>query len=127
MSASGSPQGFDTFEDVASQFPITPDEAQQIADALGPAQTVAGVGADIGSVLADSPGAGPQLVGALLQNLSVHLDLAAVSVETISRMVNFYIATQKETATEVFPPPSVAVQQAREDFRPLIELVRGGP
>lgn len=124
MSQSPPSESFDTFGDVANEFPFSPNEAEQIAEALGPAQRVAGIGADVGGVMSDGPGAGPQLVGALLKSLSVHLDLAAVSVETLARAAQFYFATQQEAASGLFPPPSEFVSQAQRDFEPLIELLR---
>lgn len=126
MSTGPGTQTFGSFDDVANEFPLTPDEAERIADALGPAQQVAGIGSDVGAVIADSPGAGPQFVGSLLQTLSVQLDLAAVSVETLARAAQFYLATQQEAASQVFPPPSEFAAQARRDFEPLVELLREG-
>lgn len=127
MSAGPGSGPFGSFDDVANEFPITPDEAERIADALGPAQQVAGIGSDVGSVMSEAPGAGPQLVGSLLQTLSVQLDLASVSIETLARAVQFYFATQQETAAQLFPPPSEFAAQAQRDFAPLVELVREGP
>ena len=59
MSASEPASAFQTFDDVASRFPVTAAEAQTIAEALDPIQTMAGAGSDLGSVLSEAPGEGP--------------------------------------------------------------------
>ena len=127
MSSAPPEQRFATFAGVSDRFPVTIEEAQRIAEAIGPVQQAAGAGSDLGSVLTDAPGEGPQLVGVVLQNLSLHIDLATSSIELITKAAEFYISSQTQTATELFPPPQEAAAQIRQDFEPLRELIQNGP
>lgn len=127
MSSAPPEQRFATFAGVSDRFPVTVEEAQRIAKAIGPVQQAAGAGSDLGGILTDAPGEGPQLVGTVLQNLSLHIDLATSSIEMITQAAEFYLATQTKTATEIFPPPQEAAAQVRQDFEPLRELIRNGP
>jgi hypothetical protein len=120
MSASGEPSA----EDFQQEFPITPEEAQAIADAMDPIQNVATMGSALGSGLEEAPGAGTSLVGSVLKNMSTQADLASVSAETLARAITFYIEAQQESIDTLFPPPHVAVQRFGEDIEPLAELLR---
>lgn len=119
MSASGPP----TPEELALELGISPMEAQQIADAMTPLQDLTGVGSSVGSALTNTPGAGPRLVGTLLQNIAHQVNLASTSVETVARAMEFYIEAQGESLEALFPPPGELATQAGEDAQPLIEAI----
>lgn len=119
MSAAGPPSP----EELAMELGITPMEAQRIADAMTPLQDLTGVGSSVGSALSNTPGAGPRLVGTLMENISQQVDLASTSVETLARAMEFYIEAQGESLEALFPPPGELAAQAGEDAQPLIEAI----
>lgn len=117
MSAAG-----ETAEEIANGLPITPEEAQIIADSLRPVQDLTGVGSSIGSAMEQAPGSGPKLLGAFLQHGAAQAQLMSVSVETIARAISFYIDAQTQTAEELFPPPEVLAKQIKGDIEPVGEF-----
>lgn len=119
MSASDAPSP----DEVADRFPVTPDEAQVIADAVSPFQDIAGSGAAIGSAIESAPGPGPKLLGTLLQNLATHVDLASVSAETLARALAFYVDAQAGSFETLFPPPHEAIVQFSDDIAPLTDAI----
>ena len=119
MSASEAPSP----GDIANEFPISPDEAQVIADAMSPLQDLAGAGGAIGSAMEGIPGPGPKLVGIVLQNLATHADLASVSVETLAHAMTFYVESQTKGLEMLFPPPHVAAEQFGNDIQPLAKAL----
>lgn len=115
MSASSDPSP----GELAERFPISPLEAQAIADAMDPLQDVAGVGSSFGSALENTPGAGPQLVGVVLQNMAFQINTLSTGAETLARAITFYIEAHSKGPDEVFPPPHEAVKQLQTDLEPL--------
>lgn len=120
MSASEPP----TPDELAREFPLTPEQADAFADAMTPVQDITGVGSSIGSALENAPGAGLPFLGTLLQQASAQADLASVSAETLARALEFYIASQTQTAEELFPPPEQLVAEAQRDAEPVFDLLR---
>lgn len=106
-------------DDVAGELPISVEEAQAISDALKPLQDVGDVGSSIGRVMESSPGAGPKLVGAVLQHGAIQAELASVSIETLAQAIQFYADAQTQAAQELFPPPHVLAAQIKGDFEPI--------
>lgn len=111
---------------LADEFPISPDEAEIIAEAITPLQNVTGSAAEVGKALDDAPGPGPQLAGALLQNVAAQVNLASTSFETLARAMKFYAKSQTGAVGDMFPPPEVAVEQAQQDVEPLMKLFAPG-
>lgn len=109
--------------ELEQQLGITAQEAQIVADAMTPVQKLAGAGSGIGSALDNAPGAGPRLVGAMLENIAMHVELTASNVETLARALDFYIQAHGEGVRETFPPPHALMQQVSEDVEPLVEAL----
>lgn len=107
--------------EIEQEFPITADQAQIIADGLSPLQDITDAGASIGQSAEAIPGPGPKLVGVVLQNLSTHVELASVSVETLARVMEFYVEAQAGSFQDLFPPPQVAIEQFGRDFDPVVQ------
>ena len=118
MSANEAP----TPDELADEFPIAPEEAQAIADAMSPLQRIAGAGGSFGGALEDVPGAGPQLVGTVLQNISAQVNLASNSAEAAARAIDFYVAAQSGAMEELFPPPQQIAEQLERDAETLASL-----
>lgn len=110
-------------EDLEELFGLTPQEAQSIADALGPVQRFAEAAAGVGAAMEDAPGAGPKLVGVSVQNVATQVELVSSSAETVARAIEFYIRAQQYGTRELFPPPSEVGRQLSTDFEPLVELL----
>jgi hypothetical protein len=113
-------------DELADQFPITPDEAQSIADAMSPLQDLAGAGGSFGSALENAPGAGPQLVGTILQNIAAQVNLASNSAEAAARAIDFYVTAQSSAFDELFPPPNQIAAQLEQDAEALSSLTPPG-
>lgn len=113
--------------ELADRFPISPMEAQMIADAMTPIQDLTGVGSSVGSVMESAPGAGPPFVGSVLKTVSVQVNLASQSAETLARAIDFYVTSQTGSAEELFPPPAQMAEQIRQDAEPLRNFIEQGP
>lgn len=119
MSASGPP----TPQELSDRLGIRPEQAQQIADAMGPVQDLAGVGSSLGSAMEGAPGAGPRLIGALLQNIATQVNFASTSAETVARAFEFYVEAQVGSLETLFPPPEKVAEQVSDDAMPLVEAI----
>lgn len=113
-------------EALVEEFPITPEEAVAIAEAMGPIQNITGSAGSMGKTLNRAPGVGPKFAGAVLQNISAQVNLASTSFETLARAMQFYIESQSGAAGDLFPPPEVVAAQAEEDIDPLVKLLVPG-
>jgi hypothetical protein len=118
MSVSGEP----TPDELVTRFGITPAEANAVAEAFAPVQTISGAAAGVGSAMEGAPGTGPKFLGALVQNFATQVELISSSAETIARAIEFYILAQRNGISELFPPPSMVAGQLADDLEPLIEL-----
>lgn len=112
-----------TPDELVEQLGLTPEEAQAVADAMTPLQDITGVGASVGSALEGAPGAGPQLIGTVLQNIANQVNLASTSVESVARAFEFYIEAQNKSIEQLFPPPSKIAENVSEDVMPLVEAI----
>lgn len=119
MSASGPP----TPDEIAEATGIDPMEAQAIADSMEPLQNLTGVGGSVGSALSDAPGAGPRLVGVMLESMAQQVNLASTSAEAVARAVEFYIEAQTGTLEDLFPPPGEVADKAGQDAEPLVDAI----
>lgn len=99
---------------MAEQFPISATEAQLISDAMTPIQNLTGVGSSVGNALEDVPGAGPALVGSVLQNVATQVELASQSAEMVANIIDFYVKAQGGAVEELFPPPDVLAKDIRQ-------------
>lgn len=117
MSASDGP----TPEELAERFPISPEEAQAIADAMTPLQNLTDSGASLGNVMEDLPGSGPKLMGTVLRNISTQVNLASQNAEVLARAIDFYVTSQTEGFEELFPPPQVLADQLRQQGETITE------
>jgi len=118
MSASEPP----TPDDIASEFPVSPDEAIQIADALAPIQRLTGVGDSVGATLEEVPGPGNRLAGTLLRNAALQVGMVSQSAELAARIIDFYITAQGGAVEDLFPPPQEVLKGVRGDFEPATNL-----
>lgn len=109
---------------MADNLPISPEEAQMIADVLRPAEDLMGVGSSLGAAMEQAPGSGPKLMGAVLQHGAAQAQLASVSVETLARAIRFYVDAQTQAAEDLFPPPHVLAEQIKNDVDPLSDAFR---
>lgn len=114
-------------DELADRFPITAVEAQAIADAMSPVQDIASAGASIGAAFENAPGAGPKLVGTVLQNVATHVDLVSNNAETVARAIDFYVTAQGGAVEDLFPPPDRIAQQLEDDAAPLVDLLNNPP
>lgn len=103
MSASEAP----TPEEMAQEFPITPEQARQLAEALTPLQNFTDIGSATGYTLEELPGPGNKLVGVVLRNVATHVNLASQQAELVARVIDFYVTAQTEGMQDLFPPPEV--------------------
>jgi hypothetical protein len=115
MSATPAEDTPPTPEEMAAQFPIRPEEAQAIADAMTPLQDLTGVGDSFGGALQNVPGPGPKLVGSVLKNISIQVNLASQSAEAVAHAIDFYVQSQAGALEDLFPPPDVMAQQFEGD------------
>lgn len=114
MSASEPP----TPDEIASEFPISPAEAEQIANAMSPLQRFTGIGDSVGATMEQFPGPGNRLVGAVLRNVSMQVNIAAQSVEMVARIIDFYVTAQGGAIEDLFPPPHVIAQDLQAQMEP---------
>lgn len=117
MSASEPP----TPDEIAAQFPVTPDEAAEIADALAPLQRFTGVGDSVGAAMEQFPGPGNRLVGSVLRNVAMQVNMAAQSVELVARIIDFYVTAQGGALEDLFPPPHVIAEDLQTQVRPATQ------
>lgn len=114
-------------QEIADNFPISPDEAQIITDALAPVQSLTGVGSSFGSAMESVPGRGPPLLGSALKTIALQVNLAAESTQTFARAIDFYLTAQSGTADDLFPPPEQIADQLERQGQPLMDLFEQGP
>lgn len=105
---------------------VTAQEAQIIADALEPIEKFGSAASGVGSALQDAPGAGPRLVGVMLENMATAIQFTTLNMQTFTRAVEFYVETQTKGLQEVFPPPSEVKRQVDADLEPLVEALFPG-
>jgi len=117
MSASPDP------EEVASELPISPDEAEAIAAAMDPVQDLLNAGASGGEVVQSLPGAGPSFIGTLAQGIAAQVNAASVTVETVARALRVYVELQGDSLQSIFPPPEQAFSQVQSDLETFQEAV----
>lgn len=123
MSASQPP----TPDDLVARFGVTPSDAQAIADAMTPLQSLTSAGGDVGAFLEASPASGPQLAGIVLQNISTQVQLVSQSAEVLARALAFYAEAQGGAVEALFPPPDQLAQQLQDQYRPLFDLLGDSP
>lgn len=111
-------------DELVEQFPLSPEEAQAIADAMSPLQNATGVGDSVGNVLEDIPGPGPKLVGSVMRQVSTQVNLASQSAEVLARAITFYAEAQTGSVQNLFPPPYVLADQIQQDIDPAADFIR---
>lgn len=120
MSARGPP----TPAEIIERFDLTPEEAEAVAGAISPINDLTSVGEDVGVLLGNADSPAPQLLGAVLKNVSKQVDLAASNTETMAKAIQFYVARQRGLAGQFLVPPEEAAAQFNEDIRPLVDALR---
>ena len=119
MSASPPP----TPDELVAELGVTPEDAQQIADAMEPLQDVLGVGSAVGNGLADLDAPGPALVGTMMEQMALQVNAASTSAELLARAGEFYFESQVGSFEDLFPPPDKVAERAGEDAMPAIEAL----
>jgi len=119
MSAAGPPG----VEEIIDQTGLDPMEARAIANAMQPLQDVTDVGSSIGTALSEAPGAGPRLIGIVLESISQQVDMASTSAEALARGVEFYFEAQTGSLETLFPPPSAVADQVNDQTKPLVDAL----
>ena len=119
MSAAGPPG----IEEIIDQTGLDPMEARAIANAMQPLQDVTGVGSSVGSALSEAPGAGPRLIGIVLESIAQQVNMASTSAEALARGVEFYFEAQTGSLETLFPPPSVVADQVNDQTKPLVDAL----
>jgi hypothetical protein len=125
MSASDAGAGGASVAALAAAFqeelPLTQDQAELLAEAIGPVRDVTDTASSFGSVLKNSDSPGPQLVGSVLEAGAIQVEMVASTAEVVARSIEVLAASEAQSLRTLFPPPQQLAADRRREFLDILD------